>query len=47
MCPSGIEQLWNEMRFSVVCRPGWHGTAWFWHKMAAVQYVCGEGGYGG
>ncbi len=47
MSPSGAEQLWNEMRFSVVCclvgtaQPGL-GTKWL-----LVSYVCEEDGYGG
>lgn len=47
MSPSGMEQLWNEMRCSDVC--GSVGTVQprLWHKMAAVPYVREEGGYGG
>ena len=42
MSQSGVEQLWNEMRFNVgTAQPG-SGTKWL-----LVPYVCEEGGYGG
>lgn len=48
MSPRGVEQLWNEMRFSVQrLLLGWYSTCMLWHKMAALTYVCEEGGYGG